>query len=98
MPWTPPCATARLPECNFRAPCLPGVAPYGPARTPHWECFRLWLGFVDREATLPIGHGSSNDGGPMRLKDLAERSGVSTSTLRRRLMPDGGFRQTRSGP
>jgi AraC-like DNA-binding protein len=62
---------------------------------PHWECFRLWLDFMEHGGGSPterenlIGHGRP------RMKDAAERAGVSTSTMRRRLLSDGGFRRAR---
>ncbi|WP_309143629.1 MULTISPECIES: hypothetical protein [unclassified Bradyrhizobium] len=63
--------------------------------SPHWECFRLWLGFLDRDEAQPAIRWERTESGLLRLKDLAERACVSTSTLQRRLATDGGFRQTR---
>ncbi|MDH2384310.1 helix-turn-helix domain-containing protein [Bradyrhizobium sp. CER78] len=62
---------------------------------PHWECFRLWLDFVEPEDLSLNGCGGLRDGGRPRLKDLAKDAGVSTSTLRRRLGIGGGFRHAR---
>lgn len=62
---------------------------------PHWECFRLWLDFIERDDAWRGDREVLNNGGRLRLKDMAERNGVSTSTLRRRLATDGGFRHAR---
>lgn len=61
---------------------------------PHWECFRLWLDFVEPGRSSRTEH-DDLDGHWPRLKDVAERAGVSTSTMRRRLLTDGGFRRAR---
>lgn len=62
---------------------------------PHWECFRLWLDFVEPRDLSSNSRGDLREGGRLRLKDLAENAGVSTSTLRRRFAIDGGFRHAR---
>jgi AraC-like DNA-binding protein len=62
----------------------------------HWECFRLWLEFVENGWTdrLPVAYGPGL--APPRLGELARRSKVSPSTMRRRLQPiEGGFRLSR---
>jgi AraC-like DNA-binding protein len=61
---------------------------------PHWECFRLWLDFVEPGQTSRTEHDDLDSSWP-RLKDIAESAGVSTSTMRRRLLADGGFRRAR---
>jgi len=61
---------------------------------PHWECFRLWLDFIDEGAWL-TGNATLADAGRLRLKDVAERAAVSTSTMRRRLVATGGYRHAR---
>jgi AraC-like DNA-binding protein len=63
---------------------------------PHWDCFRLWLEFVEQTNTKPGMQEILTGGGQLHLKDIAELSGKSTSTIRRRLRGDGGFRNTRS--
>jgi AraC-like DNA-binding protein len=60
---------------------------------PHWECFRLWLDFIEPGDLSSNGWGDLRDGGRLRLRELAEQAGVSTSTLRRRLAIAGGFRR-----
>ncbi|MCK1274718.1 helix-turn-helix domain-containing protein [Bradyrhizobium sp. 61] len=62
---------------------------------PHWECFRLWLDFIEQGGGSRTGPENLPDAGRLRMKDVAERFGVSTSTMRRRLSSDGGFRQAR---
>jgi len=66
-----------------------GVRRAGP--NPHWECFRLWLDLLEHDNQLR----TNSDCDRLRLKDIAERAGVSTSTMRRRLLNGGGFRHTR---
>jgi AraC-like DNA-binding protein len=61
---------------------------------PHWECFRLWLDYID-EGTWRTDSATPADTGRLRLKDVAERAAVSTSTMRRRLATTGGFRHAR---
>ncbi|MDH2350289.1 helix-turn-helix domain-containing protein [Bradyrhizobium sp. SSUT112] len=62
---------------------------------PHWECFRLWLDFIEQGGGTWTERDSPLDGGRLRMKDVAERAGVSTSTMRRRMSSDGGFRHVR---
>jgi AraC-like DNA-binding protein len=64
--------------------------------TPHWDCFRMELDFIDSDYShspaLKWEHGLSS----LRLGDLARDAGVSRSTLRRRLKSSqGGFRRSR---
>jgi len=58
---------------------------------PHWECFRLWLDFIEHGDRWRTDSCCDR----LRLKDIADRAGVSTSTMRRRLLNDGGFRHAR---
>jgi AraC-like DNA-binding protein len=64
--------------------------------TPHWDCFRTELDFIDSHYShsqpAKWEHGLSS----LRLGDLASDAGVSRSTLRRRLeSSQGGFRRGR---
>lgn len=60
---------------------------------PHWECFRLWLDFIEHRDTGDAGVDASRR---PHLKAMAAHAGVSTSTMRRRLLAsDGGFRHAR---
>ncbi|SFJ07084.1 helix-turn-helix domain-containing protein [Bradyrhizobium sp. Gha] len=61
---------------------------------PHWECFRLWLDFIEHRGGATERNALCDLGG-LRMKEMAVRAGVSTSTMRRRLLSDGGFRQAR---
>jgi AraC-like DNA-binding protein len=63
---------------------------------PHWDCFRLWLDFVEEGDFWRTANHDPFASGELRLKDLAAREGISTSTMRRRLLSsDGGFRHAR---
>jgi AraC-like DNA-binding protein len=60
---------------------------------PHWDCFRLWLDFIEHRE---VAGDAARIAGPSRLKEIAARAGVSPSTMRRRLLAsDGSFRHAR---
>jgi AraC-like DNA-binding protein len=63
---------------------------------PHWDCFRLWLDFIEHGDAAPTMGGYLTARGHLHLEDIAERAGRSASTIRRRLRGDGGFRRSRS--
>jgi hypothetical protein len=44
---------------------------------PHWDCFRLWLDFIEHRE---VAGDAARIAGPSRLKEIAARAGVSPST------------------
>jgi AraC-like DNA-binding protein len=64
--------------------------------SPHWECMRRSLQFLEQASPAASTMTLDAKVQALRLKDLARKAAVSTSTLRRRL-DDGvtGFRQMR---
>jgi AraC-like DNA-binding protein len=63
---------------------------------PHWDCFRLWLDFIEHGDAAPAMDRYLTARGHLHLDDFAERACRSASTIRRRLRGDGGFRRSRS--
>jgi AraC-like DNA-binding protein len=62
----------------------------------HWECFRLFLEFIENgwADRPPLANTPNNS--TLRLTEMARQAGLSTSSMRRRLQPsEGGFRQSR---
>jgi AraC-like DNA-binding protein len=62
---------------------------------PHWDCFRLWLDFIEHGDAAPARREYVTARGQLHLEDVATRAGLSASTMRRRLLIDGGFRHAR---
>jgi len=90
-----PLRHGRTTSMRFPKPLLAARSATRASDNAHWECFRLWLEFVETDWT---GHQPAAyiPGVPLPLIEMAKRSGVSTSTLRRRMQPSGGgFRQSR---
>jgi AraC-like DNA-binding protein len=62
----------------------------------HWECFKLWLDFVDNGWTDQQPIAVVPNTVALRLSEMARRAGISTSSMRRRLQPtEGSFRHSR---
>jgi AraC-like DNA-binding protein len=62
----------------------------------HWEVVRLCLDIAQDSTGKQMPMAYVGEAGFVRLKDMAERMGVSRATLRRRLQStDGGFRGAR---
>jgi AraC-like DNA-binding protein len=61
---------------------------------PHWECFRLWLDLIEHH-TAPTRSEYLSADAPLHLQDIAARAGLSASTIRRRLLGEGGHRHAR---
>ena len=60
-----------------------------------WDCLRPWVQFVEGQNRFPEDP-ARTDNRTLRLKRLAQRAGVSASTLRRRFRDnEGGFRDAR---
>jgi AraC-like DNA-binding protein len=62
---------------------------------PHWDCFRAWLDFVEHGDAAPKTSEYVTAHGQLHLEDVATRAGLSASSMRRRLLVDGGFRHAR---
>lgn len=89
-----PVRTGAVTAMRFSRALLATRGATRPSENAHWECFRLWLDFVDNDWSLSTG--AERDPAPLRLTELARRAGVSASTMRRRLQPiDGGYREGR---
>jgi AraC-like DNA-binding protein len=62
---------------------------------PHWDCFRLWLDFIEHGDAAPTKSDYVTARGHLHLEDIATRAGLSASTIRRRLLVEGGLRHAR---